>query len=377
MIYIHIGMSKAGSTTIQMFMSANHTGLRELSVDYPLIGRASNRNAHHNLIFELKGRAGKFKPEAGRVADLSTYLRETPYNTTVLSSENLWLNSVEVIKSFAASLADVGKPIRIILVIRNLVDFAPSTYGQKVRNGGKTHDFDAYFKERQGRDGFNVFDAVSRWADVFGWDALIVRALDPSLLVEGDLISDFLSQVGLDPRALAVRDLPRQPRSNVSPGWKTLEATRALFAGHSGLDMDHPLRRLITDDTPRKTRTRIRKAGKAVGAKLGWNLERGRYLTLEQAQYLHGVYIGVLEALNERLPTKFPAPASLEASGFVAREFLPDASHIPAEELREFYDSVAILAGAAEQEKAAERVARKAAKKGEAITPPLPLVDRN
>jgi hypothetical protein len=363
MIYIHIGMSKAGSTAIQMFMSANHTALRELSVDYPLLGRANNRNAHHNLIFELKGRAEKFKPEAGRVADLSTYLRETPYNTTVLSSENLWSNNVDVIKSFAARIADVGKPIRIIMVIRNLVDFAPSTYGQKVRNGGKTHDFDAYFKDRQGRDGFDVFDIASRWADVFGWDALIVRALDPSMLVDGDLISDFLSQVGLDPRTPEVRDLPRQPRANVSPGWKTLEATRALFAGRSGLDMDHPLRRLITDDMPRKTRTRIRKAARVVGGELGWNLDRGRYLTFEQAQILHDVYIRVLDALNERLPTKIPTPASLEASGFVAREFLPDASHIPAAELKGFYDSVAILADTAEQEKADERAARKAAKK--------------
>ena len=362
MIFIHIGLPKAGSTTIQKFMSANETGLRELSLDYPSVGRL-NGGAHHNIASELKGKAEKFRPDAGRVSDLVTYLRDTPYNTTVLSSESLWLNKVEVIKSFAASLADVGKPIRIIMVIRNSVDFAPSAYGQKIRNGGKTFDFDTYFNRRQGRDGFNVFDAASRWADAFGWDALIVRALDPAMLVEGDLISDFLSQVGLDPQAPAVRDLPRQPRANVSAGWRTLEAVRALFAGHSGLDMDHPLRKLITDDMPLSRKVRIGNAGAVVGGELGWNLDKGRYLTLEQAQSLHGVYIGVLEALNERLPTKFPTPASLEASGFVPREFLPDASHIPAEELRGFYDSVAVLAGAAEQEKAAERTARKAAKK--------------
>jgi hypothetical protein len=359
MIYIHIGLSKAGSTTIQKFMTANETALRELSVDYPSFGRL-NKIAHHNLMNELKGRAEKFKPESGRVSDLATYLRETPYNTTVLSSEGLWMSDVEVIEHFAASLADVRKPIRIVMVIRNSVDFAPSTYGQKVRNGGKTFDFDAYFNRRQGRDGFNVFEAASRWANAFGWDALIVRALDPAMLVDGDLISDFLTQVGLDPTSPAVRDLPRQPRANVSPGWRTLEAVRALFAGDSGLDTDHPLRRLITDDMPDSRKTRIGRAGRVVGAELGWNLDRGRYLTLEQAQKLHDVYVRVLDALNERLPTKFPTPASLEASGFVAREFLPDASHIPAAELKRFYDSVAVLVDAAEQERADEKAARKA-----------------
>jgi hypothetical protein len=360
MIFIHIGLPKAGSTTIQEFMSANETALRELSVDYPPVGRL--KGAHHNIANELRGRAEQFNPDAGRVSDLVTYLRETSYKTTVLSSENLWLNKVEVIKSFAARLADVGNPIRIIMVIRNSVDFAPSTYAKKVRHAGYTCDFDTYLNRRLGRDGFNVFGAASRWADVFGWDALIVRALDSAMLVDGDLISDFLTQVGLDPQAPAVRDLPRQPRANVAAGWRTLEATRALFAGHSGLDVDHPLRRLITDDMPLSRKARISNAGAVVGGELGWNLDKGRYLTLEQAQNLHGVYIGVLEALNERLPTKFSTPASLEASGFVAREFLPDASHIPAAELKGFYDSVAmILADTSKQERADERAARKAA----------------
>ena len=362
MIYIHIGLPKSGSTTIQEFMSANETALRELSVDYPPVGRL--KGAHHNIANELRGRAEQFRPDAGRVSDLATYLRETSYETTVLSSENLWLNSVEVIKSFAASLAEVGKPIRIIMVIRNSVDFAPSTYAKKVRHGGYTRDFDTYLNRRHGRDGFNVFDAASRWADVFGWDALIVRTLDPAMLVEGDLISDFLSQVGLDPRAPAVRDLARQPRANVSAGWRTLEAVRALFAGHSGLDKGHPLLRLIKDDMPLSRRARIGNAAARVGDELGWNRDKGRYLTLEQAQSLHGVYIGMLEALNECLPTKFPTPASLEASGFVAREFLPDASHIPAPELKAFYDSVAeSLADTAKLKRADERTARKVAKK--------------
>jgi hypothetical protein len=359
MIFIHIGLSKAGSTTIQKFMSANETALRELSVDYPLLGRL-DKIAHHNFAKEFKPQSKKFRPDAGRVSDLVTYLRETPYNTTVLSSESWWASKVEVIKSFAAGLADVGKPIRIIMVIRDLLEFAPSTYAQQVLRGGLTYDFDTYFDWKHKNNGFNVFCAARRWADAFGWDALIVRALDPATLVEGDLISDFLTQVGLDPRAPAVRDLPRQPRANVSPGWRTLEAVRALFTGHGGLDLGHPLRRLITEDMPIYRKARIAKAGEVVGGELGWNLDRGRYLTFEQAEILHGAYIGVLEALNERLPTKFPAPASLEATGFVAREFLPDASHIPAAELKGFYDLVAVLVDAAEKERAAEKVARKA-----------------
>jgi len=234
----------------------------------------------------------------------------------------------------------VNAPIRIILVIRDMVDIAPSTYAQEVRHGIRTFDFDTFFEQKQAHDRFNAFEAANRWADAFGWDALVVRVLDPAMLVGGDLITDFLSQIGLDPESPLISNLPRRPRVNVSAGWKTLEAVRALFNGRSELDEDHPLARRVAADPPDFRKKQIGVAAEVVGGELGWNLDRGRYLTLAQAQWLHDAYRGVLNALNARLACDLPPPASLEARGFIAREFMPDAGRIPAATLKDFYGMV-------------------------------------
>lgn len=359
MIFIHIGLSKAGSATIQTFLDTHESALRELSVDYPRLGRL-NRNAHHNFANELKGRSDRFNPLSGSVSELADYLREARHRTTVLSSEGFWTCSAQAVRRFAASLAGVNAPIRIILVIRDMVDIAPSTYAQEVRHGIRTFDFDSFFGQKQAHDRFNAFEAAKRWADAFGWEALVVRVLDPAMLLGGDLITDFLGQIGLDPESPLISNLPRRPRVNVSAGWKTLEAVRALFSGRSGLDEDHPLARLVAADLPDFRKKRIGVAAEAVGGELGWNLDRGRYLTLAQARWLYGAYLGVLDALNARLPCELPPPTSLEARRFIAREFMPDAGHIPAAALSDFYDRVATQV---ETEARRAQMAKKAAKK--------------
>jgi hypothetical protein len=362
MIFIHIGVSKAGSATIQTFLDTHESALRDLSVDYPRLGRL-DRNAHHNFANELKGRADKFSAISGNVSQLADYLRDTPYRTTVLSSEGFWTCSAQAVRRFAASLAGVNAPIRIILVIRDRVDIAPSTYAQEVRYGIRTFDFDRFFEQKQARDYFNAFEAANRWADAFGWEALIVRVLDPALLVGGDLITDFLSQIGLDPASPLIRNLPRGPRVNVSPGWKTLEAVRALFDGGGGLDERHPLASLMAADLPDFRKKRIGWAAEVVGGELAWNLDRGRYLTMAQAQWLYDAHLKVLDALNARLQCDLPPPPSLEARGFVARDFMPDASHIPAAELKDFHDRLATeVETQAERILTAKRAMKKAAK---------------
>jgi hypothetical protein len=367
MIVIHIGLSKSGSSTIQTFLDTHESALRELSVDYPRLGRL-NRLAHHNIANELKGRAERFNPNSGGVLDMAGYLRQTRHSTTVLSSEAFWTCGAEAVKRFAAALAGVDQPFRIVLVIRDLVDMAPSSYAQEVRHGNHTSNFDLFFERRHAQDRFNVFEAARRWADAFGWDALAVRVLDPALLAGGDLVTDFLRQLDLDPAAPALTALARRPRLNVSPGWMTLEAVRALFAGRSGLARDHPLARLLSDDPADFERKRIGVAGEVVGGELGWNRDRGRYLTWDQAQTLYDANIGLLEALNAHLPVGLPPPASLDARGFVPRDFMPDARHIPPAALKEFYDAMAVQADteakrAAAAKRAAKKTARKAAKK--------------
>ena len=347
MIVVHIGLPKCGSATIQTFLNENDEALRALAVDYPRVGRVMRRarqsfaKAHHNFANELKGRAEKFNPVAGRVTDLPEHIRNSSFGTTVLSSEAFATCNAEAIERLGPVLKSAGQPVRIVMVIRSLMAQAPSSYAQRIRHGYNTHDFDAFFDQWRQDDRFNPFEIASRWAGVFGWDAMRVRVLDPSRLLNGDLIDDFLDGLDLDPDALALRALPRQPRVNESAGWMTLEAIRAMFAGRSGMDRDHPLARLIENGLPDHKMKRLGVAAEQTGEALGWSRDRGRYLTRVQAEQLNVAYIDCTRRLSDHLPLRLQPPQDLDALGFVEREFLPDATYIPAKALGDFYQTLA------------------------------------
>lgn len=337
MIVIHIGFPKSGSSTIQTFLDANEQALRGLSIDYTGVGRRA-RKGHHQLVHELKSRADRFDPRGGRLADVGPHVRDSGYETTILSSELFSNCSASEIKRVADALAPASQPVRIILIIRDLIGFVPSSYAQKIRYGNNVYDFDEFFKERLSEGRFEQYEVAERWAEVFGWDALKVRVLDPALLLNGDLIDDFLFSAGLDPNIETLRSMPRQARVNESAGWMTIEAVRALFGGVSGLRRPNYLVKLVRSELSDFKKKRIGIAAEEVAPVLGWNKDKGLYLTRPQADVTLEAYCASVGRLNGQLLTKIPEPLSLDARGFQERAFLPDATHIPADQLAKFYE---------------------------------------
>jgi hypothetical protein len=343
MIVVHMGLKKAGSTSIQAFLKDNEKSLRALSVDYAHVGRRE-RAAHHNFAREIIKGLKKFDPEYGTLSGLTEYWRHAPGRTLVISSELLEEAEVEQIAVLRDILAQARKneEFRIVLVLRELLDLMPSSYAQKVKFGVRVADFDSFFDERLQARRVNYFQTAKRWADVFGWHQLRVRLLDIKHLVNGDLIDDFMAVCDLD-LASVQESIRRRPRiSNTSPGWKTLEALRALFSAGDVSDLGYASGAKLK----LKERKEIGKRAIKVGNELGWNDEKGYYLTRAQAQVCLEIFRSSIEALNECLPEPIPVPIDLESRGFRDREFLPDVGHIPTEELRSFYKGI----GAARRE---------------------------
>lgn len=337
MILIHIGLKKSGSASLQTFLSVNEKRLREFSIDYAPIGRP-NRKAHHNLASEIQGRR-KFNPRRGTVAELAEYWRTAASRSLVISSEMFEEAEIPQISAMRDTLlrAREHEEFRIVLIIRNLVDLIPSSYGQKVKYGFNTYDFDSFFAERMRERRINYFDTAQRWADIFGWQNMAVRLLDPNCLRGGDLVSDVLATAGLAPqdiRRLAFEDTGIQ---NSTPGWKVLEAVRALYGRRHRLPEHHRLLSYCT----RGQQKEVGRMADAIGAERGWNSDRGNYLTREQAQSCLNVYRTNIERLNKFVSEKLPPPESLDSRGFQERKFLPDMVEIPEGELRDFYDQLA------------------------------------
>jgi hypothetical protein len=343
MIVIHIGLKKCGSSTIQTFLSENASKLPGLSLDYPSIGR---RKSHHNLAFEIQG-IRKFDPKGGSIADLAPYWSTCGQRVMILSSEMFEEAEAREAVEMKTKLltARPAETFRIYIVLRDLVDLMPSSYGQKVRYGFNTFDFDTFFAERMAARRVSYFETAQRWAGAFGWESLELRVLDPEHLVNRDLIDDFLEVCGVTAQADRLK-LERTGIQNIAPGWRVLEATRALHTGRHGLPGTHPLPALVEGkdatkrDSWKKFARRTGKYAAKAGEMRAWNKDRGRYLTRDQAQHCLQTYRDTVVQLNEKLPRKLPLPRDLDARGFAERGFLPDVVHIPRQDLNGFYDDL-------------------------------------
>jgi hypothetical protein len=337
-IVIHVGLKKAGSSSIQDFMADNENALRDIGVDYARIGR-KERAEHHNIAREIVDKLGNFDPSYGSISELSEYWHDATGDTLVISSEGLEEAEIHQAARIRDTLgrARPGEDFRIVLILRDLLDQVQSSYAQRAKNGVVTHDFDVFFEERMRERRVHYFDAAKRWAAVFGWDSIQARLLDRDHLINGDLIDDFLAVCNLEPQAVMPSLTKRLTSSNASPGWKVLESLRALFSGRHDLPAKHLLAKRLNPTKRRKLSRAAMRAGEA----RGWNQDRGRYFTHEQAQRCFEVYNSNIAALNVWLPTLIPAPRDLAARSFIAREFLPGVERITAGELRSFYDDVA------------------------------------
>jgi hypothetical protein len=339
MIVIHIGLRKTGSTSIQKFLSVNEETLRAMGVDYSPVGQGK-RNNHINLFYEIRNHRN-FDSKFGTLAKLVAYRKSSSHKALVLSSEDFEVFRPQELVRFAEALKPLGEDVRIVMVIRDMIDMVPSEYSQKIRNGLNTSDFDSFFDQRMGQPSLPFVEVAELWASTFGWDSLRIRLLDRRHLVNGDLADDFLAITDIDPLGVDAQRLQRPGIANASPGWRVQEAVRALYDGGHGLPATHALGAL--EERDQEQRKIIGRCSRRLGEKRGWNADRGRYLTLGQAQRCLEMQRASIAALNVNLSTRLPDPLDLEARGFVEREFMPAAAQIPAADLRAFYDELAIL----------------------------------
>jgi hypothetical protein len=341
MIIIHIGLKRSGSGSIQEFLNVNDNALRRLRIDYPRVGRW-RRPSHSNFAQELKGRK-QFAPGQNGLADLVEHWRSEPSEFKIISTERFeFLDAVEI-QSLKTSLSQVSADFRIVLYTRNLAEVIRSIYAQRIRLGQKTYDFDRFFDVQMEEGRLDDFATAQAWAEVFGWENIRVRCVDEGHLVNGDLTDDFLATAGLDPNERRLQAMVRPGRSNVSSGWRVLEAMRALHKGRIRLAPSHPLARFMSRVDRWFDQVCVESAAIEVGERRSWMQDKGLYLTRPQAQRCLEIQSGAIAALNRRLNEPLPMPPDLDGQNFKARDFLPDAKHINKGELKRFYHDMGVF----------------------------------
>ena len=217
-IYLHIGLEKTGTTSIQKAMAEKREALHRESVLFPKsLGTKNNirlllYGLDEGLNRFLKSYPGYNMPDypafrAQLEKDFEREVEASGCKTIVISSEHLssQLVSPRQIESVANFLRRVANDIRIVVYLRRQDHMAVSRYCSALK-AGSTHGFSFDTEVKKFPKYYNFDVLLSEWAHVFGRDKLIVRWFDKGCFKDGDLLTDFADVVNLpltlDPQVL-------------------------------------------------------------------------------------------------------------------------------------------------------------------------------
>lgn len=212
-LYIHIGTSKTGTTTIQTYCGINREQLKSKGVLFPIMPYhydriTENRNGHflYAMIYE-NGVRNKEKEEQVLKQELD-YIVDCfkDYDNVLLSEESIWWATATRKKGLWKYLQEHSQQnnyqVKIIVYLRRQDQFMMSRYNQilKTDTGGGTQRFYEYFKDMNGKYKcvMNYRQRLDYMAKFFPKENIVVKRFDRSYFYNGDLNADFLHILGVE-----------------------------------------------------------------------------------------------------------------------------------------------------------------------------------
>lgn len=200
-LFLHIGMQKTGTTSIQNILYANRTSLLASGIYYP--GSEIN---NHSLNFMPMFKSTPSTTSAFRGVPVDAIpesleqferfwiseFKKTKYQKFIISAEalnNLTRKEVPRVKDFVAPYFD---EIKVVAYVRHPVEFIPSLIQQLVKSGEYFDDIYDFVKRQCKRA---AIPALSAWVHSFGAQNIIIRPFDRAEFREGELVKDFLSLI--------------------------------------------------------------------------------------------------------------------------------------------------------------------------------------
>jgi len=228
-LFIHSGLHKTGTTSLQKALHDNRAVLARQGLLYPETGVPENPAhwGHHDLAYALRD------PEAGpKIWQALRQEADTAgHDRVVVSSEELGLLPFPKMPGpkpyrIIAEAFD-GWEIRLICYLRPQAEMITSTYNHHVKAVGEHGHILDFIGRIAGRLDYQHYLNVA--ASGLGEGAIRVRRYQKAQMVEGDIISDMAAQVGLD-----LRKGFKRPPAPLNPGLTPagleamLEANRRL-----------------------------------------------------------------------------------------------------------------------------------------------------
>lgn len=247
---LHIGVEKTGSTSIQTTLSKNRQKLLSRGILYPeALGEKSHVKAYafasESGVDELKGPLGLDNPAAitrfrtQLAAQLAQEVRATRPETLCVSNEHCSsrLMARPEIERLGVLLRGLCGAVKVVVYLRRQGDALRSAYSTYVKTGGTARFALPGPAEIERKYDYEAI--LTRWAAVFGEEAMDVRLFERETLEEGDVVADFVTKLGLDPRGFTLEK--EMNRSLGSVGLEFLRVFNARVPYTSGAAFN-PLR---------------------------------------------------------------------------------------------------------------------------------------
>jgi hypothetical protein len=184
-VFLHIGTSKTGTSSLQFFLHNNRESLARLGYLYP-----SQNKTHHNLAFILLGDS-KASDRVDTWKDILAEIDNSPLNNIIISSEFFSeINNLDSLEKIAAYLAKYQ--IKIIVYLKRQDKKVESNFNQLMKTGVYAGTVD-FFLKQTGKP--NYLKLLDNWSRVFGRENIIVRPLEKEQIP--DIYQDFLKNVGI------------------------------------------------------------------------------------------------------------------------------------------------------------------------------------
>ena len=216
-VYLHVGLYKTGTTTIQGALAATAQRLAADGVLYPGDQRAQ-RLAAYDLLGQRVG--GEDRGEAaGALGRLLDVVAAHPGPTVVVSEEELSLARPRHARRLVRELA--GHRVFVVVGARDMARTLVSAWQQTIVNGGTTSWGD-FIASVRGEDGAPPSEGIS-----FHWRHDLLRVVDTwASAVPRENIRLVTVPPGARRERRCWRGSPRQRASRLrGPGWSRQSAT--------------------------------------------------------------------------------------------------------------------------------------------------------
>ncbi len=204
---MHIGMNKAGSSSIQSFLANNAAHLEKNNIHYPVSLHPQNKSIFATI------RAACTKPIQKKILNYAVmedywhglWIKEftSKEENTIISSEQLLFFSQEEIRRLKTMLGQYFEQITVICYVRDFDSFVNSSIQQRIKNGS-----DSIIKQMNTLIDNCDYRRILNWMEICPDYDFCLRPFRCDAFYKKDLIQDFFHSIKLDVSGLEERIAP-------------------------------------------------------------------------------------------------------------------------------------------------------------------------